>query len=565
MDNVIELEPGAVEAPTEEPTTPTPTEAEPARAAAPEPKPERPKWQRLTFLAIVFVAAALRIFDLGGSPAGLFRDEVEKGYNAIALATSGGVIEFPDTAERIAFRDLPYTIDVGSARTSAIYQYLSAPFSLIFGLNPFSTRFVAALAGVFAVVALGAALLRVWPASTALCAMAWLAVCPWHWLFSRWALQGIIIPLEMIGVLAGLSQIGKRKWAFPLAGASLGLMVYTYSGAQPFALAWGLGLAVLYRRELMARKAEAGLGVLLFALLAAPRLWSVAFGGGGARLDAVAVWNADDATALNTAGRLIGNYLAHFNPKFLFFRGDALERHAIPGWGQMSPADVFFLPLGALILWRGRLPLRGALGLAFLLGPVGAAITHGHIPHALRALPMVLPAAAVAGVGFDAALRWARGRGGMISRGLGVSAFGAAALVAPFICARAIGFYKSDQNARRAFQADVTDAFRTAVTRREPYNYIWVNAFVANGYAPYYALYFAGIPPRDAATHGIERFGFIFYDPRQQSNLETQMSMSEGDFMIYMQGDGAAGVWRKGSKEATERNSRPDPTRRRER
>lgn len=552
----------------------------------------------MVFLLIFFAAAALRIQNLGSSPAGLFRDEVEKGYNAWALATGGGVIEFPSTpGERIAFRPLPYTIDVGSARTSAIYQYATAPFVGLLGLNPFTTRIVAALAGSLTVAALGLLLMRAWSPAAGLCAMFWLAACPWHWLFSRWALQGIFIPLGMVGVLAGLwgAERGRRN-GFPLAGAALGFMVYAYSGAQPFALLWGLALAVLYRRELKAQPGRALLGVALFLALGGPRLWSLAFGGGGARLDAVAVWKAPDATILNTIGRFISGYVAHFSPKFLFWSGDDLARHAIPGHGQMTAIDALLLPLGAWAMFRprthsrahprsddsipasthARTPLRGALALAFLIGPIGAAITTGHIPHGLRSLPMVLPAAACAGFGFHAAGRWLLGL--FNSRGLGrrlaLGALGAAAAVPFAVCARAIPFYATDPGARAAFQADATDAFRQAIAAREPYSMIWVNYLVANGYAPYYALYFAGIPPARAAEAGIERFGFVFYDPAQQSDIETQMAMQPGDIKISLAptdmgvgggilAKGSAYVWRKNSLEPPIRNNRPPPPPRR--
>ena len=95
-----------------------------------------------------------------------------------ALAKSGSVVEFPvDEARRAAgerWRPFPLLIEVMGVKTSAVYQYASAPFVAAFGLSPASARMTAALAGTLAVAALGALLLALWPAPYALAAAFWL-------------------------------------------------------------------------------------------------------------------------------------------------------------------------------------------------------------------------------------------------------------------------------------------------------------------------------------------------------------------------------------------------------
>ena len=83
---------------------------------------------------------------------------------------------------------------------------------------------------------MGLLLLKIWSPVMALTVMLALALCPWHYVFSRWALQGIFVPFGMVGVLGGIAAIEReRKWGFPLAGAAMGFIYYCYSGAQPLA------------------------------------------------------------------------------------------------------------------------------------------------------------------------------------------------------------------------------------------------------------------------------------------------------------------------------------------
>lgn len=511
----------------------------------------------LGFGLVVLFAGLLRFADLGHAPNGLFRDEAEKGYNAFALAASGGVIEFPVNdpgAPPIRWRSWPLVIDVVGVKTSAIYQYVSVPFITAFGLTPASARMTAALIGTLAVAALGLLLLRVWSPLPALAAMLWLALCPWHYVFSRWALQGIFVPFWIVVALAGLAAAEReRRWGFPLTGAALGLIFYSYSGAQPFVLAWGAVLLLLYSRAVRAQAAFAGIGFGLFVLFSLPRIVSVFVGGGGARLDAIAVWTADDATPLNTIGRVALNYLAHFDPRFLFFRGDELERHSVPGVGQLLIIDALLMPVGIYYSFKNRVPLRGALVACFLCGPVGAAITRIGIPHALRSFPMVVPAVVWSGLGLAAlsANLYARltaektGDAKLNTRALIATKL---MMIAPFIYA--LGVYRvywraahADSEVLKAFAHTERLAFETAFENRAPGERVFVSSEIA--YAPYFALFFGQLPPRETAAGGLENQGIIIYDASRYDRTALAPRMNTGDQIIELDADAIATIWEK--------------------
>lgn len=523
---------------------------------------------------IVVLAAGLRFTGLERVPAGLFRDEAEKGYNAWAILKDGGAVEFSageGGRAVMGWNARPYVIDVMGVKTSALYQYASVPFVAAGGLTVGTTRMAAALAGTLAVALLGVALLGAWgggatggavrgaPAGAALCAALWLAMSPWHWVFSRWALQGIFVPVGMVGVLAGAAGAEReRRWGFPLAGASLGFMFYAYSGAQPFVLAWAAGLAGLYGRRIAAQPWAFAAGVGLMALGVVPMLAVTLQEGGAARLDAVAIWTQEGATPGSVVAAFMKNYLAHFSPVFLFVSGDALPRHGVAGLGQLPAIDAVLLPAGLVASFRRRLPLRGALLLAFVLGPVGAAITRVGIPHALRALPMVVPAAVWGGLGLAVAVEWvmskveATGAAGdeakrRAARGRGrvLAALGVAAAVAFGL--RVFGIYwtqhREDAAVRASFAASERAAFERVASERRAGERVWVSGGIL--YAPYFAMFFEELPPKATAMEGLEAQGVVIFQPGAE--VAVRERMQAGDWMIsYDAATGEAGVWRKG-------------------
>ncbi len=505
------------------------------------------RWSAWT--GIVLLAVAIRFVGLDHCPAGFFCDEAEKGYNAWALATSGGIVEFPlraSTANQesrgVVFRKWPTHIEVLGVITSAVYQYGSIPFVSVFGLSVASSRMAAAMAGVLCVAFAGILLLRIWPHSHALGAMLWLAVCPWHYLFSRWALQGIFVPLLMLIVVAGATGIEcERRWGWPLTGIGLGLVYYAYSGAQPFALLWGAAIMLAYRREFASHLREVAVGVALFALIAGPTIFITFFAGGAERLSTVALWNAPDATPLLNAQRFVLGYLAHLNPWFLFFKSDSLLRHGIPGFGQLLATDLVFLPLGLWTMYTRKYPCSRVLLTAFLCGPIGAAITWEHIPHSLRAIPMVLPAAIWGGVGLVRLAEIVSQKSRAVSMLILIVCLG----FSGFVFARywAIQSDGARQDYESGFTASWPAAFERAVEEQaKTKGRIWVNGLIPLG--PYYAMMYGKIPPERATQEGLEKFGYIFFNPRLGPREMLLQQMGTQDVLLDLDANAVAQLYR---------------------
>lgn len=501
------------------------------------------KRQLWLLLGIVLLGGALRLADLGNRPYGLFRDEAEKGYNAWALATSGGAVDFTGgigSGPPVTWRRMPWMINVMGGKTSVIYQYASVPAMWIGGPNVTTTRLTAAAVGTLTVGLLGWLAWSVWGAWAGTAVALVLALSPWHINFSRWAAEGIFVPFFVAATLCGLLGLERgRRWGAPLAGAALGWLFYSYSGAQPFVAAWGLCLLALYWRKIRFKDWALWIGVAMFLLPVIPTL-AVRLGpGGSSRLAKVAIWSEEGSSPVKVIYVFIKNYLAHFDPKFLFITGDMQPRHNVAGRGEMLVPDAFLIIIGLACLIRRRMALRGALVAGLLCAPLPAAITREGIPHALRAFAMVAPLAMWAGLGLETGSRWAHEK---IRQSKGVRPGYATAFVAMAAAGYlAYGAYSvfyqkywqnsaSDPATQVAFEAGERISWETLSRRRQEGQRVFVNGNIP--YAPYYHAFYFRLDPRRVAREGLEPERVYYFDPQQSPPEALDLMMRRGDWAV---------------------------------
>lgn len=479
---------------------------------------------------VVLGAGALRFADLANRPNGLFRDEAEKGYSGWSIATTGGVPEFTlDPQHPLKYHPLPWMIDVMGVRTSAIYQYASVPFMWAGGLSVATTRMAAALAGTLAVLLIGILMMRAWGPGIGIAVAMWTALCPWHIIFSRWALQGAFVPGLMGLVLFGLFGVERRRrWGWPLAGAAMGWLFYAYSGAQPLALAWGACLALIYRRELLRGGWPLAVAVVLFLIPVLPTVIATLAPGGSQRLSNVSLWSQPGATASSVMVSFIQYYLDHLNPVFLFWRGDINPRHAIPGVGQLAPVDLVLLPIGLIYSIRSKKPLAWAILAAWLCAPIPAAITIGPNPHALRSFGMALPSTIWSGAGLFVMCDWLRRRDPKwrIDRLVWVAAPAIALSLFPVYWKT----YYSDPRAQVAFEKGERDAWTRIVQNHKPGQKIYLS--IQAPYGPYFELFFLKMDPRETVAQGITRGGEIVYIDQTKYPEGSTAFMNPGDWIV---------------------------------
>lgn len=426
---------------------------------------------RFLFIAILCVALALRLYRLTDAPAGWNQDEAANAWNAWCLLKTG-VDQHGQPWPIFYFRAL------GENRNT-LYLYLVIPCEWLFGLTTFSVRFPNVLGGVALVGILYFVGSRLFGRIVGLCAAGLLAAQPWNIYMSRWGNEGGMAGLLAVVPLAGLlwanlppgqpNPLARRRAGVALvAGMVTGISCYGYYIARIFiplflallvACYWRDWLRVLanHRARLSALAFVAGFlvlfGPLAFMHLRYPEEMNV-------RARQVLATGLSGSYA-DVASHLLGQYLHHFEPRFLFDFGDDYEEIWPSGRGVLLWISAPLMVLGMLWIVVDPQIRRGGWALLawILLYPVGAILTFHMTGHAVRAGFGMGAAALLGGIGLGRTwlYLWQAELG--ITRLCFVGVFGA------FIFGQCASFLSylyferpKEERARLVFHTDLTQA-----------------------------------------------------------------------------------------------------------
>ncbi len=294
-------------------------------------------------VAILLVAAALRLAAGGKIPPGLYHDEAYHGLDVLDMLSGRLSLYFPANNGR-----------------EPLFIYLIAASVGLLGRSPLALRLAAFPVGILTVAATIALGRTLFSRRVGLLAGATLAVTLWHVHLSRIGFRAVLLPL-FVALTAWQVALGcrigrRRHWL--AAGLSYGLSLYTYTAARftPVALA-GLGLYALATHPTFPTQRQLirglGLAILTAAVILAPLgiytlgHWDVVLGRPGQvsitdpAINGGDLWDALLTHTLRTLG-------------MFFIRGDRIWRHNLP-W-----RPIFDPLLGAAFLLGGAIALRRA-------------------------------------------------------------------------------------------------------------------------------------------------------------------------------------------------------------
>lgn len=395
----------------------------------------RRRGRTLTALAVVVViGAALRVPGLTSAPPGLNQDEACNAWNAWCLLKTG--------RDQWGERWPVFCMRAMGEYRSTLYAHLLIPFQAVGGLNVWTTRLPAALAGVVTIVVLYALAARLFGRGVGLAAAALLAINPTHIQMSRWGHEASLTPLLtalplLTLVWAGLppGESPPRAGRAAVAGLVAGFVGYGYPAVRLFVPALLVGLVVVTgRRWLRLLAARRGI-VAAAAWLAA---FAATFGPLaykhiteperiGRRGWMTRLWEPTDGAATRVE-RVAVRYAGHFGPHFLFVRGDVDEIAWSAGTGFMPWYSLPLLAVGLVVgvrRWRES-PAARVLLVAVALYPVADCLNWHHSLHALRSSAGLWALVLLAAVGLTGAA------GALVRRGLlGWTAAAAAAWGGP--------------------------------------------------------------------------------------------------------------------------------------
>lgn len=367
----------------------------------------------LPLLFIILIGGWLRFWHLKDNPPSLNWDEVSHGYNAYSIAKTGKDewgVNFPLIFRAYGDYKLP------------LYIYLTTIPVSVFGLNPFSVRFISSLSGLLlVVVAFFLAKKLTKSVSASVVAALLTALSPWSLFLSRVAVEA-----NLAAFLFSMAMLFFLNEKYGLMALSFGLSLHTYNSARVLVPLVFVFLLLKFWRLKKIKKMI--FPIVIFLAFSVPVIFQFLNKTGEARF----FWtNVIDQGAINriiekrtdsklpeAINKLIYNrpvyfvtysfinYFKHFSPSFLLTSGGSHYQFSQPGDGLIFLTSLPFLIVG--FIWL-LLKKKWFWLFWFFISFIPSSITKDS-PHVLRSililpLPMVLPA-----VGFWLTKDWLRGR-----------------------------------------------------------------------------------------------------------------------------------------------------------
>ena len=324
----------------------------------------------ILLIAIILLAALLRICWLGNAPNTFSTDEASNGYDAYSILLTG--------RDRYGHW-LPVLLQAFNDARESLYVFLIIPFIKLWGLNEFSVRFPSAVAGTLTVPVvylLAKELFR--SKKIALFAAFLIAISPWSIYYSRLAFRANLFPLVFCLALYFWLCSYRRPYFLIISSLCFGISLQTYSAARVFVPLFLLGLVAIYYRKLLKHPIISIISSLIFLAFFIFLLQFWLSPQGTTRL-------AETGIETNIF-LLILYYLSYLEPVFLFFFGDFSVRRSVTtiGIGQLYAWEIFTVIAGLLNL-RKKLTIESKIVFLWLfLYPIPAALTEEQ--HAIRAI-----------------------------------------------------------------------------------------------------------------------------------------------------------------------------------
>lgn len=362
---------------------------------------------RLSFgvlAAFLILAFGLRLYRFGDIPHGVNRDEAAIGYTAKLLLSTG---------REEHGQILPLKFESFGDWKQPVYIYMTIPFVWLFGLNPQSVRLLSLLAGLGMI--LGAFFLtqkvsekqpaNIWPG---ILTVMFLAVNPWHFHFSRLALEAMVAAsLMCLGILALSSK--SIKWLF-VGILLLIISLFTYHAALIAVPIWFLGYIWLYKNKLKSKlfKITSGIFFLVWIIVLI-QAWrspeqTKATGTSIFNLNNEQLWQEIYQYRTGSIGsKLINNqylyfartlslnYIKNWSPNFLWIQGGNHPQYNVPGFGNFLKIELVLALIGILGIVKRKSRIGYLLLIALVAAPLPAALTKdgAHSTRSIFMLPYV--------------------------------------------------------------------------------------------------------------------------------------------------------------------------------
>lgn len=330
-------------------------------------------------LAIALLFLFTRFYKISEIPSGVYWDEASIGYNAYSILQTGKD-EWGNA--------LPLHFKAFGEYKLPVYIYSVILPVKLFGLNELSVRLPAVIFALFNILLTYLIARKISKNEiVGLLSAFSLSITPYFFIFSRVGYEAVPgLTFFLLGVFFFL-QTQQRSWNFIFSTASLVLSMYTYNGYRILSpltlLIFSIWLIILWKAKLNRRIIPLILAGAIFILGSFPLYNFLRSENSISRFQAVGIENLDRKKVF-VGLDISKNFLAHFNPVYLFVSGDSNLRSQLSGFGELYIYDAIFLVMG-LIYFRKHPQINRILPVLLLLGFLPASVSR-EVPHALRSL-----------------------------------------------------------------------------------------------------------------------------------------------------------------------------------
>lgn len=373
---------------------------------------------KFLLMGIFLLGAILRFYQLGKTPVGLEWDEVALGYDAYSILKTG----------KDQFGNfIPLTFRSLDDYKPPLYIYSAVPGIALFGMNEFTARLPAAVYGSFGVIFTYFLVTEIFIRERrskrnkiALLSSLFLAISPWSLQFSRAAFEtnlAVTVIITAVWLFLRAQRLRSVK-TFIFSAFFFGLALFSYHSARVLTPMLLLFLFFIFRRRIDFKKFAIpfvlvyGIFFLFFIPIVKSPDAQIRFRVTNAlqvdQNEAKSAQRILDDTKIGAVEgakiffnrrlaifnyenflTVIHNYIVHFDPEFLFVKGDAPLHHA-PDFGMLYFFDLFFIIVGGVIyIVKHRTRQSLILPVWLLLAPISAAVTT-QVPHSVRT-EVILP------------------------------------------------------------------------------------------------------------------------------------------------------------------------------
>jgi len=356
-------------------------------------------------VAVILLGFFLRVYRADAVPPSLSWDETSIGYNAYSILKTG-------RDEHQRFLPLDTFVAFGDYKPP-LAIYVTVPFVALFGLTEQAVRLPSVIAGTLTMLMTYFLVFELFSYETrspkhealAILSAFLLAISPWHIQLSRAGFEANIATFLVTTGAWLILRSRTHPRLIPFALLPFVFAVYTFNSSRYFVPLLTIALYVYARKYFRRNIKKVLIGMVIAGIALLPILGHLLSPEARLRFQEVNIFT--DPSIVDTANarilaegnawwarilhnRRIGyvrSYLIHYfdnlQPWFLFIRGDGNPKFSLQDVGELYLADLPFIILGVLTMFRNERKNAWLLSFWLLTSIVPAAMAR-ETPHALR-------------------------------------------------------------------------------------------------------------------------------------------------------------------------------------